>query len=115
MKIFSHDVLGILVGQYRGMFYTYDGLVGSPVPCFLQGSLIVLIGLFRRYGLLDNVAKSKAMMCQPGVIQSGMSKEAVGRWSTGRGETYKERLRRRILCPACGVDLIAGSMTAHWS
>ena len=32
---------------------------------------------------------------------------------TGVGDSYWVRLQRRISCPECGVELTAGSMTAH--
>ena len=47
-----------------GLLYTDDGVVGSGGPEWLQGALNVLIGLLRRYRLVANFAKSKAMTCQ---------------------------------------------------
>ena len=99
--------LGLEVGWYMGMFYADDGLVGSQDLEWLQGALNVLIVLFRWCGMVDNVSKSKAMKCQPGAIQFGMSEELVGRRAT-----YKERQRRRIQCLDCGVELTKRSMAA---
>ena len=31
----------------------------------------------------------------------------------GKGTKYRERMRRCLPCPNCGVELEAGSMTAH--
>ena len=36
----------------------------------------VLAGLFWRYGLASNIAKSRMMTCQTGALKSGMSEEA---------------------------------------
>ena len=78
-------------------------MVGSRDPEWLQVALNVLIRILRRYRLLANVAKSKAMTFQLSALLSSMSEEAVQWWCTGRGETYCERLRRRIPFPDCGV------------
>ena len=61
------------------LFYVENGVLGSRDPEWMQGALIVLIGLLRRYRLLANAAKSKAMTCHPVTLQSGMSEEVVGR------------------------------------
>ena len=71
-------------------------MVGSRDPEWLQGALNVTIELLRRYRLVANFEKSKAMNFQPGTLRYGMSEEAVGRWCTGRRATYYERLKRRI-------------------
>ena len=55
---------------------------------WLQGDLNVLICLFLRYGLVDNVAKYKAVKLQPGTLWSIMLEDAVGLWCMGRGATY---------------------------
>ena len=62
---------------------------------------------------MANVAKSKAMTFHPGAIRYGMPKDAVGKRCTGRGDTYRGRLRQRISCYDCGMELIAGLMTAQ--
>ena len=74
----------------------------------------VLVGLFRGYGLAANVAKSCTMICQPGALQMGMSDDAMAQKCTGVGDSYLVRLRRRIPCSECGVELTVGSMTAHF-
>ena len=98
-KLFTHDGMELAVGQCMWIFYTDDGLVGSQDLEWLQGSLNGLIGLFRQYGLVVNIVKSKSMTCHPGEIWSGISEDSVGRQITGRGSTYKDMLRRQITCP----------------
>ena len=73
--------------------------MGSRDTEWIQGALNVLINIFCQYGLVENLAKSKAMTCQPGTLRHRMSEEAVGRWCTVRGAMYRERLRRQIPCP----------------
>ena len=65
------------------------------------------------YGLTANVAKSPTMTCQPGALLSGIYDESKALKFTGVGDSYRVRLRRRILCPECGVDITAWSMTEH--
>ena len=96
------------------MFYANDSLVGSRDLEWLQGPLKILIGLFRQYGMVDNISKSKAMTFHPRETWSRMSEEAVVQKSTGRGENYKDSLRWRIPCPDFRVELTVGSMIAHW-
>ena len=96
-----------------GIFYMDDGVVVSQDPECIQGALNFLIGLLHRYTLVLNFVRSKSMTCHPGTLRSRVSEEAVGQHCTGRGDKYRERLRRRILFPDCGVELNAGSMTAH--
>ena len=66
----------------------------------------VLLGLFQWYDLAANVRKSCKMTFQTGILRLGISEEA-------NAMKYWVRLRRRISCPECGVELTAGSMTAH--
>ena len=68
-----HEVLGIAVGIFLGLFFSDNGVVGSRNLEWIQGSLNVLSGLFHQYGLVANVTKSKAMKYHPGTLRSGMS------------------------------------------
>ena len=70
-----------------GLLYADDSMVGSRDLEWLQGALNMLIRLFHRYRLVENVIKYKAITYQPGTLRSGMSEEAVGRWYMGRGAT----------------------------
>ena len=106
----AHDGMGKTVGRCLGVFYANDGMVGSREPDWLQHTMNILVGLFRRYGLAANVNKSHTMTCQPGAIWAGMLEDAMALKCTGVGDSYQERLQRRIPYPECGVDLIVGSM-----
>ena len=72
-----HDGLGHAVGRSLEVLYAEDGIIGLRDPEWIQGGLNVLIVLLLRIGLIDYVAKSKTMTCQPGAIRLGMSEEVV--------------------------------------
>ena len=84
-EAFIQSGLGHAFGRRLGIFYAYDGVMGSQDPEWLQGALNILIRLLLRIGLAANVAKSKTMTCQLGAIRSGVLEEAFGWSSTGKG------------------------------
>ena len=88
-----HNGLGNAVWRSLGVFYANRGIIVLRYLECLQGDLNVLTGMFLRIELMANAAKSKTMACQMGKIRSGMSEEAVGQISTGKGDTFRERLR----------------------
>ena len=97
-QMITQEGLGLAVGRCLGIFYGENSVVVSRGLEWLQGALNVLIGLFHRYILVENVANSKAMTFHPGTLRCGTSEEAVGKSCTGRGVEYRERLRRQIPC-----------------
>ena len=93
-KSATNDGLGIAVGRSMGVVYVDDGRLGSRYPEWLYGDINVLIRIFRRVGLMANVAKYKIMTCQPGAICTGTLEEAFIWRSTGEGDPYREHLSR---------------------
>ena len=71
-QLVSQEVLVLAVGRCMGLFYDDDGVVVLCNLEWLRVNLNVLIGPFHQYGLVANIAKSKAMICQPGTLWSGM-------------------------------------------
>ena len=71
------------VGSSIVTFYADNGLIGSRNLEYIQVSLTVLIGLFRRIDLMTNLAKSKTTMYQLGTIQSGIPEKAIGQRGKG--------------------------------
>ena len=84
-----NDGLGHAAGRSMGVFYVEDGFIVYQEPEWLQGDLNIIIELFQHIGLMVSAAKSKIIMCQPGIIRSGMSEEAMGQQSMGKGDTYR--------------------------
>ena len=70
--------MGLALGQCLGLFNAENGIMISSDIEWLQGALNVLIGILWRCGLVENVAKSKAMTCQPGAIRYRMLEESEG-------------------------------------
>ena len=81
-QLVAHEGLGLVLGVCLGLFYVDNVVVGLLYPEWIQGALNVLICLVRGYRMLVNVTKSKAMTCQSGTLQSGISEEALGRQCT---------------------------------
>ena len=109
----ADDGLGETIGWCMGVFYADDGMVGSHGLYWMQHVMNVLVGLFRRYGLAANIAKSRTMTQQSGALRSGISEDAMALKCTEVGDLYRARLRRWIPCLECGVELTVGSMIAH--
>ena len=76
----------------------------------MKSTLNILIGLFHRYILVENVKKSNTMTCQPGTLRYGIPEKAVVWRCTGMGVMYRERPRRRIPCQEYRLVLTAVSM-----
>ena len=87
------------VGRCLGFLYAYNGIVYSRNSDWIQHAMNVLVGLFRSYGLVANVAKSRTMTYQTYALQTVMSEEAVALKCTGLRDSYQVRLQRRIPCP----------------
>ena len=79
----THERLGMALGQYMGMFYEDDSTIRSSDTEWIQGDINIIIGLFRRVGIMPNVAESKTMTCQPGSINTGISYEDLSIRSKG--------------------------------
>ena len=94
----SHDGQGDTFGQFLGVLYANNGMVGSHESYWIQQTMNVLISLFRRYGLASNVTKSRTMTCQPGALQASMPEEAMVMKYTGVGDSYQVIIRRRVPC-----------------
>ena len=52
-------------------------MIGSRDSDWLQSAINVLVGIFRRYGLSSNIAKSCTMACQIGALWTGVLEEAM--------------------------------------
>ena len=75
--------------------------------------LIFLLAVFERIGLKTNDSKTKMMICLPAVKATRMTEGAYKRRLTGEGDSYHERMRRRVACPDCGDIMQLRSLPNH--
>ena len=105
--------MGLTVADRLAAFYADDGLVSSTHHPWLQHATEVLVGLFRRVGLVTNVAKTKAMTTFPQAFVIEQSARACKRRVTGDGPSFREFQRQKVSCPTCGKPLARGSLQTH--
>ena len=63
-QLVAQEGLGLVLGRCLVLFYDNNGMVGLWYMEWLQGAMIVLIGLFFRYRMVLSAAKYKSMTCQ---------------------------------------------------
>ena len=80
------------------LFYTYDGMVDSYDPQWLQGDFNTLSGLFDRVGLRKNFGKYIGMVCHPFQAAGNLLEVVYGRRVTGEGPTYMNSLKGQVSC-----------------
>ena len=88
----DHNGLGDTVGRCLGVFYADDSMVRSIDADWIQHLMNVLVGLFRRYGPMANVAKSCIMTCQPGALRLVIYAEVKALKCMGVVDLYPVRL-----------------------
>ena len=52
------------------IFYAYYSLIDSTNPVWLQWLFDIIIGIFERFGIINNMENMVTMVCQPGPITS---------------------------------------------
>ena len=62
------DGFGYTVADKMTLFSANYGLIESTNPMWLQWVFDILIGLFERFGIINNTEKMVKMVCQPGPI-----------------------------------------------
>ena len=81
---------------------TYDGLLDSTKPDWLQWDFGVLIGLFEWVWIITNMENTVEMVCHPETISGQQSSAAYGRWIDDEGYPNNLRQIRRVVCGGCG-------------
>ena len=92
---FGQDIQGL--AEY---FNADDGLLAPTRETRIQWTFDVMMELFDRVGLCNNVGKTVIMECQKFYDIGGHSMEAYGIRMMGGGLAYRERLRQRVRCPS---------------
>ena len=79
---------------------------------WINWSFDVLIGLFERFVLQTNMAKTVEVVCQPGNISGRQSTAEYGQ-RIEKGDSHHVRQILRTVCEYCGAEIALASMTAH--
>ena len=62
------DGFGYTVADKMILFYAYYGFIDSTNLVWLQWVFDILIGIFERFAIINNMEKMVTMVCQPGPI-----------------------------------------------
>ena len=81
--------LGLTIIDLEAYFYANNGFVASTQPERLQRVFDVRTGLFDRFKLRTNTAKTVGMVCQLCHAPGGMEEEAYKSRTTGKGLTFQ--------------------------
>ena len=95
------------------IFYADDGMIGGRDHIWVHNALMVSVAMFRQMVLVNNLYKTKALVCTPGYIWGKLSDAAYKRRATGEGETFRERKQARVSCTLCRVTVTAFSLKGH--
>ena len=91
--------LDLTIIDLAAYFYADEGLLASTKLERLQRAFDVLTGLFERFGLRTNTAKTIGIVCQPFHAPWRMLEAAYARRVTGKGPTFLERQRMQVEFP----------------
>ena len=72
------DGFGYTVANKMKLFYAYYGLIDSTNSVWLQWVFYILIGLFERFGIINNMEIMVTMVCQHGPITRQKSSASYG-------------------------------------
>ena len=97
----AHYGMGDTVGRFLVFFHADTVMVCSHDPDWMQHTMNAIVVLFRRYGLVANVTKSRTMICQPGTLREGgvggvRGAEVHGGGELVPGETPEADLMSRV-------------------
>ena len=79
-------------------FYAYYSLIDSTNPVWLQWLFDIIIGIFERFGIINNMEEMVAMVCQTGTIARQQSSAAYGWQMNGEGYPYHVNQCQKLVC-----------------
>ena len=101
------------MGERKFFFYADDRRIVGQDHEWVQDALAVIVAMLCRMGLLDNLEKTKAVVCTPRFIWVKWRRTAYKRWAMGEGATFRERKKTRVSCNECGVTVAASYLKTH--
>ena len=69
-------------------------------------TLIEVISIFQRLGLLTNIVKTKTMVCTPGFVWGQQGAALYKRRATGEGDMFREQKKTKVRCEECGREMV---------
>ena len=85
------------------LFYAYDVLIYSNNQVWPQWVFDIIIGLFDKFGIINNVANILEMVCHPGTIASQKYSTYYGCQMNSTGYTHCVKQRRMLVFGECGA------------
>ena len=89
------------------VFYADDRRVAVRDHGWVQDALMVTVAMFHRMGLLNNLKKTKAMICSFGFIWGDWKEAVYKQWLTGEGATFRDQKKTCLSCTKYGVTVEA--------
>jgi hypothetical protein len=88
-----------LMATFFAVFYVDNAYLASRDAEFLQGTLDIIIRLFKWVGLQTNTKKTQTMICTPGRIRTQLPIESYPRMHRSRvtAANWNARIRSRTM------------------
>ena len=101
------------ISDKEALFYTYDELIASTNPVWLQWVFDKFIGLFGRVGIITNVGKMVEMVFKYRTTFRKYSKTTYGLHMNIKLDPHCVKQRWMLVCGECGAELAMAYMVAH--
>ena len=109
----SQHGLGWAAGERNVIFYGNCSRIARRDHDWFQDAMLVTVVMFHRMVLEKNLDKNNFMVCTLGFIWGEWGEQAYKWWSTGEGETFRDRKRLRLSFTACGMTVASSYLKQH--
>ena len=102
-----------MAGEHSSVFYADNGRIAGRNPIWVQTKLTAVVRMFDRVELIQNLGKTKAMVCTPGFIWGQQRTFFYKRRAMGEGDTFWDRKKTRVICTEYGGEMVVSSLCPH--
>jgi hypothetical protein len=95
------------------LFYADDGALAGEDPLEIQRLLDIYTTNFARMGLKMNAEKTEAIIMKGGELKLEVSKEGYEKMINGGGESYRDRIKKKVKCDLCGKEVNCQNLKRH--
>jgi len=95
------------------LFYADDGALAGEDPLEIQRLLDIYTMNFAQMGLRMNAEKTEAMIMKGGELKVEVSREGYEKLIGGGGESYRDRIRKKVKCDLCGKEVNCQNLKRH--